>query len=129
MINKALEKLSVELEKKHKGTVPAIPILNYLIAKVKESEELADRINLERKTVEKCFKYVLQEVKKLLNNANGWLDDQAVYDLAEKYFMSDDLEIDKPKPVVPKTTTKPTQITPKKEEKKTEEKESQISLF
>lgn len=126
-MNKAIEKLTVELSKEHNRAVPSIPILNYLIAQVEENEELASRITLENKTIKECFEYVLQEVRKLLDGKNGWLDDQEVYDLAINYFISDDIEIKKPKPI--ERSQRPVQPTVKKIEKKVDKKELQISFF
>ena len=127
MIEKAKEKLTQELEKEHNRMVPAVPILIYLINRVGEKEELAPRVLLENKTVKECFEYVLQEARKLLEGKSGWLDDQVVYDLAETYFMSDDIEIEKPKYTPPAKPTLPTQTV--KKEVKEEKKEQQLSLF
>lgn len=108
MFNKAVDMLEKELEKKHSPYVPAIPIINYLISKCKDDAEFAKRVTLENKTLEECLEYVLQEVKKKLNNKSGWIDDQEVYDMAEYYYLSDENLIEKPEPKVmdvPKTTT------------------------
>lgn len=96
MFNKAVDMLEKELEKKHSPYVPAIPIINYLISKCKDDAEFAKRVTLENKTLEECLEYVLQEVKKKLNNKSGWIDDQEVYDMAVTYYVSDDIKIEKP---------------------------------
>ena len=108
MLENAINILNEELEKKHSPMVPAVPIINYLISKCENNEEFAKRIDLENKSIKECFKYVLQEVKKKLNNKNGWIDDPEVYGMAEYYYLSDENLIEKPEPKVmdvPKTTT------------------------
>lgn len=122
----AVKTFEGELGNKHDNMVPAKPILNYLIAKAKEDEEFAARVMLEEKTVKECFQYVMQEVRKALKSKSGYLEDQAVYDMATDYFTLDGELIEKvPEP--PKRDTNRqafTPSTPKKEEKK-----PQISLF
>lgn len=108
MLEKAINLLNKELEKEHSPMVPAVPIINYLISKCGNDEEFAERIVLENKSIKECFEYVLQEVKKKLNNKNGWIDDPEVYGMAEYYYLSDENLIEKPEPKVmdvPKTTT------------------------
>ncbi len=126
MLENAINILNEELEKKHSPMVPAVPIINYLISKCENNEEFAKRIVLENKSIKECFKYVLQEVKKKLNNKNGWIDDQEVYDMAETYYLSDEDLIEKPKPRVmdiPKTNTNNRTVVKKESEK------DQLSLF
>lgn len=126
MLEKAINLLNKELEKEHSPMVPAVPIINYLISKCGNNEEFAKRIVLENKSIKECFKYVLQEVKKKLNNKNGWIDDQEVYDMAETYYLSDEDLIEKPKPRVmdiPKTNTNNRTVVKKESEK------DQLSLF
>lgn len=123
----ALKLLKGELENEHDKMIPAKPILNYLINKTEDDREFAERVLLEEKTVKDCFKYVLQEVKKALNNKNGYLPDQVVYDMAIDYFVLDGELIEKAPEPPKRTTPAYTPPTPKKEVKK--EEKPQISLF
>ncbi|MCQ4924916.1 PcfK-like family protein [Tissierella carlieri] len=90
----AIELLKGELEKEHSPMVPATPIINYLISKCKCDENFATRIILEKKSLKECLDYVLQEVKKKLNNRNGQIPDQEVYDIAETYYILDEVVIE-----------------------------------
>lgn len=127
MLEKAINILNGELEKEHSSMVPAIPIINYLISKCENDEEFAERIVLENKRIKECFEYVLQEVRKKLNNKNGWIDDPEVYAMAETYYLSDDENlIEKPEPRVidiPKTNANNKTVVKK------EPKKDQLSLF
>lgn len=127
MLEKAINLLNDELKKEHSEMVPAVPIINYLISKCENSEEFAERIVLENKSLKECFEYVLQEVKKKLNNKNGWIDDPEVYGMAEHYYLSDEEGlIEKPEPRIidiPKTNTNNKTVVKKAPEK------DQLSLF
>lgn len=113
MVNKLNEKaidiLKGELEKEHSPMVPGVPIINYLIDKCEKDENFADRITLENKNLKECLEYVLQEVKKKLNGKNGYIPDQEVYNIAETYYLLDEVKIEKPETKaidIPKTKNK-----------------------
>lgn len=120
--------LKEELDKTKNKAVPAEPIVNHLIKKAENDPEFAKRILLDNKSLEECFEYVYQEVRKKLNGVSGWIADEEVYEIAETYYILDDVEIEKPKQpqlnTVKKevTTTKPKSI-------KTETEKQQLSLF
>lgn len=127
MLKNAVNLLKEELEKEHLPMVPAVPIINYLIARCEDDKIFSERILLEEKSIKECFEYVLQEVKKKLNNKNGWIDDPEVYAMAEYYYLSDEENlIEKPEPRVidiPKTNTNNRPVVKKAPEK------DQLSLF
>lgn len=148
----AIKVLRDALNGNYDNNVPAGPIINYLLTKCEEDEEFAQRVVLENKNVKDCMKYVLQEVKKLLNNRSGWLEDRVVYGLAENYFINDEIVFDdevakqkanekakdKSKNKVnekPKVTALDTLKKEKKADKKSDEKQTQsqsnpqMSLF
>ena len=50
---------------------------------------------MKKKTLEKCFRFVAEEVRKALCGSNGWLDDNEVYALAETYFLTDEAVFEK----------------------------------
>lgn len=96
----AVSKLERELETAKTNLLPVFPIVRYLKNKCISDSNFADLVNNEKKTLEKCFKYVIDEVKKALNSQNGWLDDNEVYAYAETYYYTSEevfekLEADK----------------------------------
>lgn len=83
-------KLEIELETAKSNMLPVFPIVRYLKNKCMAEDAFAALVNDERKTLAKCFRFVGDEVKKALNSANGWLDDNEVYAYAETYYMTDE---------------------------------------
>lgn len=83
-------KLEAELETAKSNLLPVFPIVRYLKNKCLSDDAFAELVNNEKKTLAKCFSYVTDEVKKALNNKNGWLDDNEVYAYAETYYMTDE---------------------------------------
>ncbi|WP_418921024.1 Cas9 inhibitor AcrIIA9 family protein [Anaerotignum faecicola] len=82
-------KLEAELEMAKSNLLPVFPIVRYLKKKCLNDEAFAELVMDERKTLDKCFSYVTDEVKKALNSNTGWLDDNEVYAYAETYFLTD----------------------------------------
>lgn len=124
----AMQILKEGLEEKYHRSIPAAPIINYLIDKCEHDEGFSKRIVLENKSIKECFEYVLKEVLKRLNGSNmGWIDDSEVYAMAEEYYILDEVKIEKPKPVsIPKTKTNKVVAQTKKVEIKGKE---QLSIF
>lgn len=130
----AIELLKGELEKEHSPMVPATPIINYLISKCKCDENFATRIILEKKSLKECLEYVLQDVKKKLNNRNGHIPDQEVYDMAEIYYILDEVIIEKPEEKIRDRIneipqTKANNTATGKTKKIEKQKKEQMSLF
>lgn len=88
-------KLEAELETAKSNLLPIFPIVRYLKKKCMADSFFAALILDERKTLQKCFSYVTDEVKKALNSANGWLDDNEVYAYAETYYLTDEAVFEK----------------------------------
>ena len=88
-------KLEMQLETAKSNLLPVFPIVRYLKNKCMNDDAFAAVVNDERKTLAKCFEYVTGEVKKALNSANGWLDDNEVYAYAETYFLTDEAVFEK----------------------------------
>lgn len=96
----AVLKIENEIEKAKTNLLPVFPIVRYLKNKCISDSNFADLVNNDKKTLEKCFEYVIDEVKKALNSQNGWLDDNEVYAYAETYYYTSEelfekLEADK----------------------------------
>lgn len=83
-------KLEAELETAKSNLLLVFPIVRYLKKKCLDDEAFAELVMDERKTLDKCFSYVTDEVKKALNSNTGWLDDNEVYAYAETYFLTDE---------------------------------------
>lgn len=88
-------KLEAELETAKSNLLPVFPIVRYLKKKCMADSSFSALILDERKTLQKCFGYVTDEVKKALNGANGWLDDNEVYAYAETYYLTDEAVFEK----------------------------------
>lgn len=82
----AIEKLKKELKENSSNVVPAQQITDYLIKKCKEDKDFSEKVLDENKNLKDCFDFIYKQVKEKLNNKNGWIDDQEVYDIAEEYF-------------------------------------------
>ena len=88
-------KLEAELETAKNTLLPVFPIVRYLKSKCMADGNFAALVLDERKTLLKCFDYVMGEVKKALNSQNGWLDDTEVYAYAETYYMTSEEELER----------------------------------
>lgn len=88
-------KLEAELETAKNTLLPVFPIVRYLKNKCMADGNFAALVLDERKTLGKCFDYVMGEVKKALNSQNGWLDDTEVYAYAETYYMTGEEELER----------------------------------
>ena len=91
----AVLKLEVQLETQKSHMLPVFPIVRYLRNKCLEDTDFASNVNDEKKTLEKCFQFVMSEVQKAFGGSNGWLDDNEVYALAEIYFLTDEAVFEK----------------------------------
>lgn len=91
----AVLKLEVQLETQKSYMLPVFPIVRYLKNKCLADADFASKVNDEKKTLEKCFRFVTEEVRKALCGSNGWLDDNEVYALAETYFLTDEAVFEK----------------------------------
>lgn len=91
----AVLKLEVQLETQKSHMLPVFPIVRYLKNKCLTDADFASKVNDEKKTLEKCFRFVTEEVRKALCGSNGWLDDNEVYALAETYFLTDEAVFEK----------------------------------
>lgn len=91
----AVLKLEVQLENQKSHILPVFPIVRYLKNKCLAAADFSSKVNDEKKTLEKCFRFVTDEVRKALGGSNGWLDDNEVYALAETYFLTDEAVFEK----------------------------------
>lgn len=91
----AVLKLEVQLETQKSYMLPVFPIVRYLKNKCLADTDFASKVNDEKKTLEKCFRFVAEEVRKAFCGSNGWLDDNEVYALAETYFLTDEVVFEK----------------------------------
>lgn len=91
----AVLKLEVQLETQKSYMLPVFPIVRYLKNKCLADTDFASKVNDEKKTLEKCFRFVAEEVRKAFCGSNGWLDDNEVYALAETYFLTDEAIFEK----------------------------------
>lgn len=91
----AVLKLEIQLENQKSHMLPVFPIVRYLKNKCLADADFASKVNDEKKTLEKCFRFVTDEVRKALGGSNGWLDDNEVYALAETYFLTDEAIFEK----------------------------------
>jgi len=97
MEQEAIEKITGSMQDCKEKRVPAEPIARYLTQKCGEDEEFATLVTQEHKTLAKCFDFVFGQVKKHLNGADGWLDDNDVYLMAADYFSLDDERLERQK--------------------------------
>lgn len=102
----SVEKIKRQLEKIKINSVPAEPIVKYLLAKCSSDDLFSSRVLLKHKNLKECFNYVFSEVKKKLKSISGWIADEEVYKLAEDYFILDDIEIEDEAPEKIETTEK-----------------------
>lgn len=88
----AVEKLEVEGKTVKNEILPVFPIIQYLKDKCLNDITFANFVYKNEKTLSQCLSYTEKEVRKSLNNTNGWLDDQIVYIFAETYYLTDVIE-------------------------------------
>lgn len=94
-IDGAVAKLQGELKKAKEGY--AEPILSHMIDRCKESETLADAVCQTHKTWEKCFKYIMDQARKLNSGNCAMVKHSVVYEWAEDYYRLDDNAIEEKK--------------------------------
>lgn len=94
-IDGAVAKLQGELKKAKEGY--AEPILSHMIDRCKESETLADAVCQTHKTWEKCFKYIMDQARKLKSGNCAMVKDSVVYEWAEDYYRLDDKALEEKK--------------------------------
>ena len=97
-------KLQGELKKAKEGY--AEPILSHMIDRCKESETLADAVCQTHKTWEKCFKYIVDQARKLKSGNCAMVKDSVVYEWAEDYYRLDDKALEEKKAVEAKEREK-----------------------
>lgn len=84
----------------------AEPILSHMIDRCKESETLADAVCQTHKTWEKCFKYIVDQARKLKSGNCAMVKDSVVYEWAEDYYRLDDKALEEKKAVEAKEREK-----------------------
>ena len=94
-IDEAVKKLQGELKSAKEGY--AEPILSHMIDRCKESETLADAVCQTHKTWEKCFKYIMDQARKLKSGNCAMVKDSIVYEWAEDYYRLDDKALEEKK--------------------------------
>ena len=97
MVAEAIKKIEGSIEGLDNHNMPADPIVKHLISKLEHDEGLAALVTQEHKTLQKCFVYVSEQVRKELNGEYGWLDDDVVYLMAIDYFLADDADLERKK--------------------------------
>lgn len=103
-IDEAVKKLQGELKSAKEGY--AEPILSHMIDRCKESETLADAVCQTHKTWEKCFKYIMDQARKLKSGNCAMVKDSVVYEWAEDYYRLDDKALEEKKAVEAKEREK-----------------------
>lgn len=135
------EKLQRELAAIHKPCIPIDPIVAHLTSLCREDAVFEQKVLQDHKTLQKCYDYVREQVRQRLNGCDGYLEDDAVYKMAEDYYRLDDAEIERKKAEEAKKAAearakaeaerKAKKEAEKKQAKKekTNDDEEQISLF
>lgn len=82
-ISEAIDLLKAELENDYKTSIPAKPIIEYLISKCSDID-FAQRIKLKGKTVKRCLNYIANETK---GRRKGVIEDQVLFGLAVDYYL------------------------------------------
>ena len=94
-IDEAVKKLQGELKSAKEGY--AEPILMHMIERCRESETLANAVCQHHKTWEKCFKYIMDQARKLKSGNCAMVKDSVVYEWAEDYYRLDDKALEEKK--------------------------------
>lgn len=103
-----MEKLKKELSELKAHQALARPIVQFLEGTAFMDDELANRINQADKTLKSCIEYIFSEAKKAAVGSAAVMTDQEVYELAVKYYETDnkDLTIKRTKATVVAGSTK-----------------------
>jgi hypothetical protein len=89
-----MEKLQKELSELKLNQTLGKPIVQFLEGMSFMDDELANRINQADKSLKICIEYVFSEVKKKAAGANtAVMTDQEVYELAVKYYETDNMDL------------------------------------
>lgn len=94
-IDEAVKKLQGELKSAKEEY--AEPILMHMIERCRESETLANAVCQHHKTWEKCFKYIMNQARKLKSGNCAMVKDSVVYEWAEDYYRLDDKALEEKK--------------------------------
>ena len=94
-IDEAVKKLQGELKSAKEEY--AEPILMHMIERCRESETLANAVCQHHKTWEKCFKYIMNQARKLKSGNCAMVRDSVVYEWAEDYYRLDDKALEEKK--------------------------------
>ena len=97
MNHDAIKKINESMDGLKENRVPAVPIAKYLTGRLEDDENLAAQVIQDHKTLQKCFDFVYEQVRKHLDSKNGWIDDDEVYQMAVDYFQADDAELERKK--------------------------------
>ena len=68
-------------------------VLNFVLKQCQVDEQLAKRVALENKTVNKMWSYIVSEARKLAVSNTTIVDDATVYSWALHYFIESDSEL------------------------------------
>lgn len=131
---KAREKLEAEKKKASQKNF-ADQVIAYLLKRCEEDQGLAEDVIQDGKTWDKCFKYIVEQAKKIPRSGNGVaVEDRVVYEWAEDYYHKEDKQepVKKEngkKQTAKKSTAKPTakEIKPETEAASEEKKELPVS--
>lgn len=99
---------------------------NYLMERAKTDPSVANNLKKEKKSLKRCFQYIIDEAKKIKKGDCAMVKDDIVFGWAVHYYDEDNLSIDAvKKPLTPakQKTEKEVLITT---EKKAEEKKQSI---
>ena len=91
----APERLQREVKDAKNRHVPMVPIANRLTAFCETDAGLCVQILLPHKSLDKCFSYVEEQVRKKIDVGRGWIDDDEVYKMAVDYYSLDDAEAER----------------------------------
>lgn len=122
------QKLENELNEIKNNFVPINPIKDYLLKACQDNDYLTDMLLTPNHTLISCAKYVEQEVRKALNNQNGYLDDAEVYGMAEDFYYLNGDDVTLLASPVKSESVKPT-VTPISQSNKPQKQDTQLSLF
>lgn len=93
----AVDKLRRELAADKDNRVPADPITTHLIELCGKDQAFGRLVEQGHKSLEKCCDYIYEQARSRVHGASGWLEDDAVYKMAEEYYRLDDAEIERKK--------------------------------
>lgn len=93
----AVDKLRRELAAGKDNRVPAEPITNHLIELCGKDQAFGQLVEQGHKSLKKCCDYVYEQARSRIHGGSGWLEDDAVYKMAEEYYRLNDAEIERKK--------------------------------